>query len=140
MSDNAWLHQLTGIGQLLSMRSPVLAVMTIAVSLLGLSACTSRQKALIGTYHLVNASDCRNDVRDATLIIRKDGTYDEQVHLTTGEVENIQNERWEFDSRMTKIRFSKLLVSSQTSFDVEPKHPVFIFVNPVRDCWYGQPK
>jgi hypothetical protein len=140
MSAIASWQQLTGIGQLLRMKSPALAVMTIAVWLLGLSACTSRPEALIGTYHLVNASDCRNDVRDATLIIREDGTYDEQVRLTSGEMQNIQNERWEFDSRITKIRFSKLLVSPQTSFDVEPKHPVFIFVNPVRDCWYGQPE
>ena len=122
------------------MRSLVSSVMTIAFALLGLSACRSKPQALVGTYHLINATDCRNDVRDSTLVIRKDGTYDEQVHLTTGQVETVENKRWDYDKRTMQIRFSKLLVSPQTSFDVEAKHPVVIFVNPVRDCWYGQPK
>ena len=92
------------------MRSRV-SVAMIVFPLLGLSACRSNPQVLVGTYHLVNASDCRNDIREATLVVRNDGTYDEQVHLTTGQVESVQNERWEYDSRMMKIRFSKLFVS-----------------------------
>src|SRR5262245_26740642 len=116
------------------MRSRV-SVAMIVFPLLGLSACrsnpqVSNPQVFIGTYDLVNASDCRNDIREATLVIRKDGTYDEQVHLTTGQVESVRNERWEYDSRMMKIRFAKLFVSPQTSFDVAATHPVFILVNP----------
>ena len=74
------------------------------------------------------------------MIVRGDGTYDEQVHLKTGQMKNVENERWAYDTRTKRMHFSKLLVSPETSFEVEPSVPAVIFINRATGCQYGRPK
>ena len=83
--------------------------------------------------------NCRNEVTDSTLIVRSDGTYDEKVHLNTGQIENIQNGRWDYDMRTRQIQLPKLLVSPEKSFEIEASfRPAVIYVNRARGCLYEQ--
>lgn len=113
---------------------------TSTLALVLLSACTKTEKSLVGTYHLVNASNCRADVEDSHLVIHSDGTYDERAHFKNIGHEATENGHWTYDRKARRISFSKFLISSETSFEIEPGHPAVIFVSRARNCWYGQPK
>jgi len=117
-------------------------VVTIAVVLVTLSACTKKwaERQLVGPYHLVNPTACQGDVQESTLVLRGDGTYDQHVQLKSGRNETVENGHWTYDRTARRIDFSKFLISNETSFAVEASHPAVIFVNRATDCWYGHSK
>jgi hypothetical protein len=118
------------------------AVLGIVVLVTTLPSCTNRwqERHLVGTYRLIHADGCRDDVRDSTLVIRGDGTFDQDVQLKSGRGEAIKTEHWIYDRKARRISFSKFLISPESSFSAEASHPAVIFVNPAGDCWYGHPK
>jgi hypothetical protein len=124
------------------MKSFAAMVLTAAVVLGALSACTKQwtERHLVGTYHLIQPTACRDDIQESTLIIRNDGTYDQHVRLKSGRNETVESGQWSYDRTARRINFSKFLVSSDTAFSVETSHPAVIFVNRATGCWYGQPK
>lgn len=72
------------------------------------------------------------------MTVRGDGTYDEQVHLDNGQIENIRNGRWDYDRRTRQIQMPKLLVSPEKSFEVAARHPAVIYINRATGCSYEQ--
>ncbi|SRR6266704_5847960 len=124
------------------MKAVAAMVVTAAVALVALSACTRRweERPLVGTYYLINPTACRAHVQDSTMVIRSDGTYDQRVQLKSGRNETVENGHWTYDRTARRINFSKFLISSETWFAVEGSHPAVIFVNRATDCWYGHPK
>ena len=105
------------------------AIVVTAAVLTTLSSCTRwAEKPLIGRYHLIHPTGCRDDIQDSTLVVRDDGTFDQQVQLKSGRNETIENGPWTYDRAKRRINFSKFLMSAETSFSTEPSDPAIIFV------------
>jgi hypothetical protein len=104
------------------MKAVAALALTIAVVLTAFSVCARwwERRSLAGTYHLIDPSSCRGDLKDSILVVRRDGTYDQHVDLKTGEKETAENEHWAYDRARRRITFSKFLISTETSL---PKHP-----------------
>jgi len=83
---------------------------------------------------------CQEEIQDSTLVIRKDGTFDQHVQLKSGRIETIENGNWTYSETDRQINFSKFLVSNETSFSADASHPATIMINRAADCWYQHPK
>jgi outer membrane biogenesis lipoprotein LolB len=117
------------------------AIVVVLVVLGMLSACARwAERPLIGHYHLVHPTGCRDDIQDSTLVVHDDGTFDQSVQLKSGRNETVENGHWTYDRAARRINFSKFLVSTATSFSTETSHPAVIYVNRSGDCWYQHPK
>src|SRR5262245_20374770 len=97
-------------------RMSVLTCVLAAVKLAGiLSGCErasgERPRTLVGTYHLIHPTGCRNDIQESVLNIRQDGTYDQNVRFNDGRNESIENRPWRYDAATRQIRLSESLVS-----------------------------
>jgi hypothetical protein len=120
---------------------PSAAIVLMAAVLFTISACRRwAERPLIGSYHLVHPTGCRDDIQDSTLVVRDDGTYDQHVQLKSGQNETVENGHWTYDRAARRINFSKFLVSAETSFSTGASHPAMILVNRSADCWYQHPK
>ena len=125
------------------MKSFAAIVVTAAVVLITLSACSTRSSAerpLIGTYHLAHPTGCGSEIQDSTLAIRDDGTFDQRVQFKSGRNETVENGHWTYDRAARRINSSKFLISAETSFLAEASYPAVIMVNRSGDCWYQHPK
>lgn len=150
MSDNACYRQLQSnrghssciITEAPRGVSPLKSIAAIVVTVLfTLSACTKwEERALVGSYGLIHPTGCRDDIKDSTLVIRGDGTYDQHVQLKGGRNETVENGHWTYDRSARRMKFSKFLVSYETSLSTVASHPAAIFVNRSANCWYQHPK
>jgi len=117
-------------------------VLICAISLLTFLFLANKmaERSFFGRYHLINPAGCRNDVQDSHLVIRDNGTFDQDVLLKSGSIETIENGHWNYDKTTQRTSFSKSLISAETSFPTVHLHPAKIIVNPSGDCWYQHPK
>ena len=113
-----------------------------SLMLITMFACTKKwaERPLIGRYHLIHPTACGVDIQDSTLVIRDDGTYDQNVQLKGGRSESVENGRWNYDRTARRINFSRFLIPAEASFPAEASPPAVIVVNRSRDCWYQHPK
>jgi hypothetical protein len=126
-------------------RMNVLASVLVAATLAGiLSGCektsAERPRTLVGTYHLIHPTGCRNDIQESVLNIRGDGTYDQNVRFNDGRNESIENRPWRYEVAARRIWLSESLVSTETSLEAVTSHPAVIVVNRSTNCWYQHPK
>jgi len=74
------------------------------------------------------------------LVIHDDGTFDQDVQLTSGRNETVENGHWIYDRAAHRIKFSSFLISSETSFSAVVSHPASIMIDRSGECWYQHPK
>jgi hypothetical protein len=99
------------------MKSTAAIVLTAAV-VTTLSSCTRwAERPLIGRYHLVHPTGCRDDIQDSTLVVRDDGTFDQQVQLKSGRNETIENGHWTYDRGERRINFGTVIVCDLSAYD-----------------------
>jgi len=56
------------------------------------------------------------------------------------DAKTVEREHWTYDRKAKRITFSKFLLSSENSFDVNPVNPVRMVVNRAANCYYNGPK
>ena len=108
----------------------------------------SRQ-VLVGHYNLDIGHDCASSgVRVSSLVLRSDGTYDQHIEFTSGEVVDEVGQHWSYDGGIHFSNFritatgdlNKYAPRTEASLIVDLRHPVVIRLNPSSDCAYTQPK
>jgi hypothetical protein len=99
------------------------AIVVIAAASIMLSSCAKwAERPLIGRYNLVHPTGCRDDIRDSTLVVRDDGTFDQRVQLKGGQNESIEEGHWTYDRSERRINFSRFLSLRKTHF--QPSLPI----------------
>lgn len=107
------------------------------------------QQRLVGSYALIISHDCASlGVRSSALVLRPDGTYDQHIEFTSGEVVDEVNQAWNYDGGVHFSNFritatgnlSKDSPETEASLLVEFGHPVVILLTPSSDCVYSQSK
>ena len=109
------------------------------------------KERLVGTYHLgsTRGTGCASQgVKSSTLVLRPDGTYDQQVQFASGEIANAQGQSWNYDGGVHFSNFritatgelNKYAPETEASLIVEFQRPVVILLTPDSDCFYSQPK
>src|ERR1700751_1477784 len=120
---------------------PVPPIVVTAAMLTTLSSCTRWvERPLIGRYHLVHPTGCRDDIQDSTLVVRDDGTFDQQVQLKSAGTRPLKMDAGRTTDQNSELTSRGFSFSAETSFWPEPSHPAIIFVNRSADCWYQHPK
>ena len=128
---------------------PLLAMLAVSMNCgcrKGLSPEQAKQR-LVGRYALGVGHDCAT-VRSSTLLLRLDGTYDQHIQFTSGEVMDEVGQPWSYDGG---VHFSNFRITStgelqryapetEASLLVQFGHPVVILLSPSSDCFYSQPK
>jgi hypothetical protein len=107
------------------------------------------KQRLVGRYALSIGHDCASSgVRSSTVVLRPDGTYDQHIEFTSGEVVDQIGHAWSYDGgvhfrnfRITATaEIQKHAPATEASLLVEFSHPVVILLDPSSDCFYSQPK
>ena len=123
--------------------------MVIVLTLVGCHTTPEQaRQLLVGTYHLQRRGDECGKVRSSTLVLRRDGTYDQHIEFDSGKIVDELNQPWTYDGG---VHFSNFRITATAELDeyapeteasllVDLKHPVVIVLNPHRDCFYTQPK
>jgi hypothetical protein len=113
-----------------------------------LSSDQAKQR-LVGRYVLAVGHDCvSSGVRSSTLVLRRDGTYDQRIEFTSSEVADQIGQAWSYDGRVHLSNFrlpvtgglQKHTPTTEASLRVELSHPVVILLDASSDCFYSQPK
>jgi len=130
---------------------PVLVMLALSM-ICGCQRHLSPEQAkqrLVGSYALAVGHDCASrGVRSSTLVLRPDGTYDQHIEFTHGEVVDEVGQAWSYDGG---VHFSNFRITAtgdlhkhapetEASLLVEFSHPVVILLSPSSDCFYSQPE